>query len=160
MQFSKNELIGNRTFWYVFSIFLTVGYLFIGLKLLKQLPVNHDELVYIIKSWWLFSGQTDWYSDDTPLWYLPGAYFWPGLSQMIFGHGFHGARAIGFIAGFGANLPSFFIRKKTLRHSGSMLLTRRSDSIKRDSWMANRFELQYLCPFDNGGTNHLLRSIC
>ena len=101
MQFSKNELISNRTFWYVFSIFLTVGYLLIGLQLLRQLPVNHDELVYIIKSWWLFSGQTDWYSDDTPLWYLPGAYFWPGLSQMIFGHGFHGARAIGFIAGLG-----------------------------------------------------------
>ena len=66
--------------------------------LIHTLP-SHDELGYIIKSWWLVSGKTDWYSADTPLWYLPVTYLNPGLSQLSFGHGIIPARLFGLLSG-------------------------------------------------------------
>lgn len=61
-------------------------------------PVGHDELVYLIKSWWLMVGQLDWYSDTGPLNYFPFAYLNPGIAQWLFGQGLIEGRLPGFLS--------------------------------------------------------------
>ena len=90
----------NRSTAYLWFLFLAVCYGFIAYKNLHGSPIGHDELIYLVKSWWIFSNQLDWYSDALPLSYLPGSYIFPGLSQYILGQGLLEARFIGYVSGF------------------------------------------------------------
>ena len=90
----------NRSTAHLWFLFLAACYGFIAFKNLQGNPIGHDELIYLVKSWWIFSGQLDWYSDSLPLSYLPGAYTFPGLSQYILGQGLLEARFIGYVSSF------------------------------------------------------------
>jgi len=72
-------------------------YTYIGLRTVIEAQIGHDELIYLVKSWWLFSGKADWYSDKLPLGYFPNAFVLPGLGQYIFGQGLLEARTVGFL---------------------------------------------------------------
>jgi len=72
-------------------------YTYIGLRTVVELQVSHDELIYLVKSWWLFSGKADWYSDELPLGYFPNAFVLPGLGQYILGQGLLEARTVGLL---------------------------------------------------------------
>ena len=58
---------------------LLTAYIYIGLRTAAELQVGHDELIYLVKSWWLFSGKAAWYSDRLWLGYFPNAFVLPGL---------------------------------------------------------------------------------
>jgi len=88
---------------------LVVGvYSFVGFSGIVNTPPHHDEIIYTIKSWWLFSGEMSWYSDEMRLWYLPNAYTFAGLSQYLIGPGLFEARLPGYVFGLASLILVFF----------------------------------------------------
>ena len=105
-----------------FGLVLILGtYCLIGLVQLIEGPVSHDELIYLIKSWWIFSGQAEWYSNEMRLWYMPNAYVAPGLAQYLFGQGIIEARSTGYIAGLATLILVFFYTKKIANSNAALL---------------------------------------
>ena len=64
----------NRSTAHLWFLFLAVCYGLIAYKNLHGNTIGHDEVIYLVKSWWIFSGQLDWYSNTLPLSYLPGSH--------------------------------------------------------------------------------------
>ena len=102
-------------------LLILLSYGVIGFLRLKYLAPGFDETFYAVKSFWVLSGKTGWYSDDVRLWYLPGAYLSPGLAQLLLGPGLLEARISGYLVGFFA-LTATFLYVQKIADSQSAIL--------------------------------------
>jgi len=106
---------------YLGLILILVVYALIGLLQLVEGRVSHDELLYLIKSWGILSGQAEWYSNEMRLWYMPNSYIAPGLAQHLIGQGIIEARSTGYIAGLATLILVFFYTKKIADSNAALL---------------------------------------
>lgn len=95
---SGNEQQRMGPVFQISVVLATTVFVLTNLAVMLYSGITHDELIYLIKSWWLVSGTIDWYSESAPIRYLPGAYLIPGITQLLLGQGLLEARLIPFFS--------------------------------------------------------------